>query len=78
KGEVYFETEENALKTYSLKKVKLFYFYSKEILEQKKKDYLSKIAEMEKESQKNLEELEKMARETYFMKCPEEEVFVIK
>ena len=65
KGEVYFESEGSGLKTYSLKKVKLVYFYSKEILEQKKKDYLSKIAEMEKESKKNLEELEKIKKRDF-------------
>ncbi|HOA46517.1 MAG TPA: septum formation initiator family protein [Chitinophagales bacterium] len=43
--------------------------------------YKEKIADDNKQMQKyssGTEELEKMARETYFMKCPEEEVFVIK
>lgn len=43
--------------------------------------YKKKIDDDKKQIQKyslSTEELEKIAREAYFMKCPEEEIFVIK
>ncbi|OHD12681.1 MAG: hypothetical protein A2Y41_14355 [Spirochaetes bacterium GWB1_36_13] len=67
KGEVYFESEGSGLKTYSLKKVKLVYFYSKNTLDKKieaEKLKLEKEREIQEEALKK-QKIEKEKKEKY-------------